>query len=223
MEDCPYSVALKVIDTSLWDIPATVDSSAEHATTWVAKAIHDYNVSMAWDDDLFADYKWDFEDWTKEMFGKVERTTLRSLKSILRHRGVYTGNNHARLADSLYSLLGKDEPLVWDPTEFQATHFDKRSRAYERQQSHKLNGNPVAGAYLKTILPADAELSQQEQPQPEPEGKTSDTQQGELYRTGPGIQSQPKTPDLLQQVHPTKAPPQPVSYTHLTLPTNREV
>ena len=61
---------------------------------------------------------------------------------------------------------------------------------------------------MKTISPADAELSQQEQPQPEPEGKTSDTQQGELYGTGPGIQSQPKTPDLLQQVHPTKAPPQ---------------
>jgi hypothetical protein len=33
MEDCPYTVGLKVIDTSLWDIPALEDADATHATT----------------------------------------------------------------------------------------------------------------------------------------------------------------------------------------------
>ncbi|KAA8626806.1 hypothetical protein PtrV1_02486 [Pyrenophora tritici-repentis] len=137
MENCPYTVALKVINTALWGVPAPADANETHATTWVAKAIHDYNVSMAWDDDLFIDYKWDFEGWTKELFSKVERGTLRSLKSVLRHRGVYTGNNHARVADSLYNILGIENTLEWEPAEFRAMKFDQQSEAYQRQQSNK--------------------------------------------------------------------------------------
>jgi hypothetical protein len=33
MEDCPYTVALKVINTALWDIPAPADTDKTHATT----------------------------------------------------------------------------------------------------------------------------------------------------------------------------------------------
>ena len=44
--DCPYKVALDTIDTSLWGIPALPDSSERHATTWVAKTIHDYNIAI---------------------------------------------------------------------------------------------------------------------------------------------------------------------------------
>jgi hypothetical protein len=33
MRGCPYTVALDVIDTSLWDIPAPEDADATHATT----------------------------------------------------------------------------------------------------------------------------------------------------------------------------------------------
>ncbi|KAF7455130.1 hypothetical protein A1F99_023880 [Pyrenophora tritici-repentis] len=96
---------------------------------------------MAWDDDLFIDYKWDFEGWTKELFSKVERGTLRSLKSVLRHRGVYTGNNHARVADSLYNILGIENTLEWEPAEFRAMKFDQHTQSIQLYNNHRKYNN----------------------------------------------------------------------------------
>jgi hypothetical protein len=118
MRNCPYTVALDVINTSLWDVPVPEDADATHATTWVAKTVHDYHVGMAWDENLYFDYQWDFEGWTRELFQKVERNTLKSLKTVLRHRGVYTGKIRARVADSLFNLLGGENPPEWDDAEF---------------------------------------------------------------------------------------------------------
>ncbi|KAG9384787.1 hypothetical protein A1F94_004334 [Pyrenophora tritici-repentis] len=67
MRHCPYTVTFDYINPSLW-------------------AIHDYHVGMEWDERLYFDYQWDFEGWTRELFQKVERTTLRSLKTVLRYR-----------------------------------------------------------------------------------------------------------------------------------------
>ncbi|KAF2025957.1 hypothetical protein EK21DRAFT_103537 [Setomelanomma holmii] len=69
------------------------------------------------------------------LWGKVERNTLKSLKTVMRHRGVYTGNIRARVADSMFNLLGGENSPEWDPAEFKATKFDERSEAYQRQQS----------------------------------------------------------------------------------------
>ncbi|KAE8822073.1 hypothetical protein HRS9139_10475 [Pyrenophora teres f. teres] len=135
MGECPYTVALDVINTSLWDVPVTEDANEAHATTWVAKMIHDYNLAMVWDDQLFDDYKVDFEGWTRDLFLKVDRNTLKSLKTVLRYRGIYTGNNRARVADSLYKTLAMDDIPKWDPAEFQAMTFDHRSKAYQRQNN----------------------------------------------------------------------------------------
>ncbi|KAF1934504.1 hypothetical protein EJ02DRAFT_310402, partial [Clathrospora elynae] len=135
MGNCPYAVAFETIDTSLWGVPAPADANEAHATTWVAKTIHDYHLAMVWDDHLFDDYLGDFEGWTKEMFLKVERGTLKSLKTVLRHRGVYTGSNRARIADSLYNMIATENALEWDPAEFQSMDFDSRSKAYKLQQN----------------------------------------------------------------------------------------
>jgi hypothetical protein len=135
MRDCPYTVALDVINTSLWDVPAAEDADETHATTWVAKMVHDYNGAMVWDHELFDDYKVDFEGWTRDMFLKVDRNTLKSLKTVLRHRGIYTGNNRARVVDSMYKTLAMENSPEWDPVEFKAMEFDHRSRAYKRQQN----------------------------------------------------------------------------------------
>jgi hypothetical protein len=110
MENCQYTVAPKVINTSLWDISAPADADEAYTTTWVAETVHYYHVGVAWDETLYFDYQWDFEGWTRELFEKVERNTLRCLKTVLRHRGVYTGNNRARVADSLFNLLGGENP-----------------------------------------------------------------------------------------------------------------
>ena len=61
MRHCPYIVGLDFIDTSLWDVPAPADADETHATTWVAKMVHDYYVATVWDDELFDDFKVDFE------------------------------------------------------------------------------------------------------------------------------------------------------------------
>ena len=52
MRRCPYTVAFNYINTSLWGIPTPEDADEIHATTWVAKTVHDYYVGMAWDDSL---------------------------------------------------------------------------------------------------------------------------------------------------------------------------
>ncbi|KAF2741593.1 hypothetical protein M011DRAFT_414249, partial [Sporormia fimetaria CBS 119925] len=64
-------------------------------------------------------------------------------KDRVRNRGIYTGNNRARIADSLCSILGIENPLAWDPVEFQAMDFDQRSKAYRRQQDHQRIEDPV--------------------------------------------------------------------------------
>ena len=118
MRNCPYPVALDFIDTSLWDVPALTDADETHATTWVAKMIDEYSGAMVWDDQLFDDFKVDFEGWTKDTFLKVERNTLRSLKTVLRNRGIYTGKNRATVVNSMYKTLAMDNPPEWDPVEF---------------------------------------------------------------------------------------------------------
>ncbi|KAG9379348.1 hypothetical protein A1F94_009704 [Pyrenophora tritici-repentis] len=84
--DTVHTQSRLTISTHLWGVPAPEDADETHATTWVAKAIHDYHVGMEWDERLYFDYQWDFEGWTRELFQKVERTTLRSLKTVLRYR-----------------------------------------------------------------------------------------------------------------------------------------
>jgi hypothetical protein len=85
---------------------------------------------MVWDDWLFDDFKVDFEAWTRDLFLKVDRNTLKSLKTVLRYRGIYTSNNRAGVADSLYKTLAMDNTPKWDPAEFKVIEFDHRSRAF---------------------------------------------------------------------------------------------
>ncbi|KAI1669681.1 hypothetical protein L13192_07140 [Pyrenophora tritici-repentis] len=59
--------------------------------------------------------------------------------------------------DSLFNLLGGENPPEWDPVEFKNAKFDERSEAYQRQK----NAHQAA--------PVDRQLSQpQPPPQPQP-------------------------------------------------------
>ncbi|KAI1675580.1 hypothetical protein L13192_02327 [Pyrenophora tritici-repentis] len=180
MRHCPYTVTFDYINPSLWGVPAPEDADETHATTWVAKAIHDYHVGMEWDERLYFDYQWDFEGWTRELFQKVERTTLRSLKTVLRYRGVYTGKFRARVADSLFNLLGGENAPEWDPAEFKAEKFDERSEAYQRQQ----NSRQAAPADRQQVQPRE------QQPQAPPQSQLQPQSQllPQLQRPLPGEQ-----------------------------------
>ena len=228
MEDCPYTVAVKVIDTSLWDVPAREDADAIHATTWVAKMIHDYNLAMVWDDQLFDDYKVDFEGWTRDLFLKVDRNTLKSLKTVLRYRGIYTGNNRARVADSLYKTLAMDDIPEWDPAEFQAMTFDHRSKAYQRQQNARQVAPVAERRPSQTILPPHTQAPQtqpqtqqplqqplQEQEQLQPRLQPQQPEQGERYGVRQDVRShsQPQEP---QQRLQTQTRPLATTYREVT-------
>ncbi|KAI1675845.1 PAT1 domain containing protein [Pyrenophora tritici-repentis] len=196
MRHCPYTVTFDYINPSLWGVPAPEDADETHATTWVAKAIHDYHVGMEWDERLYFDYQWDFEGWTRELFQKVERTTLRSLKTVLRYRGVYTGKFRARVADSLFNLLGGENAPEWDPAEFKAEKFDERSEAYQRQQNAHL------------AAPMDRQLPQPQPPpqlQPQPQrpsqGEQQGDQQGEQYGVRQGVRSHSQYQELQRPLY----------------------
>jgi hypothetical protein len=141
---------------------------------------------MAWDDDLFAYYLEDFEGWTKEMFSKVERITLRSLKSVLRHRGVYTGKNHAKITDSFLKILKMENLPEWDPAEFQAMEFDNRSKAYKRQQNAQRTVPTTRQQSLQPNPPAGEQEPQSQQ-------QSQDVQPEEPHEVRQGIQSRSQT------------------------------
>jgi hypothetical protein len=115
--------------------------------------VHDYNVAIVWDNYLFNDYLRDFEGWTKDMFLKVERYTLKSLKTVLQHRGVCTGNNRAKIVDSLYSMMDMENAPKWDPTDFQTMDFDRRSRAYKRQQNAQQTAHAAERQPPRAVTP----------------------------------------------------------------------
>ncbi|KAG9388347.1 hypothetical protein A1F94_001239 [Pyrenophora tritici-repentis] len=171
--DTVHTQSRLTISTHLWGVPAPEDADETHATTWVAKAIHDYHVGMEWDERLYFDYQWDFEGWTRELFQK----------------GVYTGKFRARVADSLFNLLGGENAPEWDPAEFKAEKFDERSEAYQRQQN----------AHLAAPIDRQAQQPlQQTQPleplQPQPQRPS----QGEQYRVRQGVRSHPQYQELQQ-------------------------
>ena len=42
------------------------------------------------------------------MFLKVKQNTLKALKTVLQYKGIYTGNNCARVVNSVYKTLAID-------------------------------------------------------------------------------------------------------------------
>ena len=202
MRHCPYTVAFEYIDTSLWGIPVPEDADKKHVTTWVAKAIRDYHEGTEWDEALYFDYQWEFEGWTRELFQKVDRNTLKSLKTILRHRGVYTGNLRSRVADSLFNLLGGENPPEWDPVEFQATKFDERSEAYKRQQSaHQVAPVDIQQPQPQPSQQPQPQLPQQLPPQPQrpPQDERQCDQQNDRQREQYGVRQDVRSHSQYQQ------------------------
>ncbi|KAG9388974.1 hypothetical protein A1F94_001867 [Pyrenophora tritici-repentis] len=130
--------------------PYTVTFDYINPSLW---AIHDYHVGMEWDERLYFDYQWDFEGWTRELFQK----------------GVYTGKFRARVADSLFNLLGGENAPEWDPAEFKAEKFDERSEAYQRQQNAHLAA-PIDRQAQQPLQQTQPLEPLQPQPQPSTNG-----------------------------------------------------
>jgi transposase InsO family protein len=137
MGNCPFQVTHDLIIPTLWSIPVPTAEEEEDlgrdldiwTTTWTAKMIHDYHTGMTADDELFYEFQQDFEGWTLDFFQAIDKQTIKSLKAVLRQRGVYTGRANLNVPNALFNLLQSEEPLQWHEGELRATDLHPRSKA----------------------------------------------------------------------------------------------
>jgi hypothetical protein len=133
MGDCPFQVTYDMITPALWSKPVPTEEEDldeeidTWTTTWTAKMIYDYHTGMTADNELFDEFQQDFEGWSLDFFQAVDKQTLRSLKAVLRQRGVYTGRTNLNVPNALFNLLQSEEPLQWHEGELQATDLHPRS------------------------------------------------------------------------------------------------
>ncbi|KAI1676928.1 hypothetical protein KJE20_13017 [Pyrenophora tritici-repentis] len=82
------------IDPEIWEdnVEAPDDEvGITTATTYIARAIADYTDRPTADEELFWEFRQDFEGWTEAMFLRAQPIYTKELKRILRFKGVYTG------------------------------------------------------------------------------------------------------------------------------------
>ncbi|KAF7579501.1 hypothetical protein PtrM4_037410 [Pyrenophora tritici-repentis] len=104
------------------------------ATTYIARAIADYTDRPTADEELFWEFRQDFEGWTEAMFLRAQPIYTKELKRILRFKGVYTGRINMAPSESLARLLRMEEYLEWPQDVFQSAVFDTRSAAHMLQE-----------------------------------------------------------------------------------------
>ncbi|KAF7573468.1 hypothetical protein PtrM4_083730 [Pyrenophora tritici-repentis] len=125
------------IDPEIWEdnVEAPDDEvGITTATTYIARAIADYTDRPTADEELFWEFRQDFEGWTEAMFLRAQPIYTKELKRILRFKGVYTGRINMAPSESLARLLRMEEYLEWPQDVFQSAVFDTRSAAHMLQE-----------------------------------------------------------------------------------------
>ncbi|KAI1515848.1 hypothetical protein KJE20_06983 [Pyrenophora tritici-repentis] len=125
------------IDPEMWEdnVEAPDDEvGITTATTYIARAIADYTDRPTADEELFWEFRQDFEGWTEAMFLRAQPIYTKELKRILRFKGVYTGRINMAPSESLARLLRMEEYLEWPQDVFQSAVFDTRSAAHMLQE-----------------------------------------------------------------------------------------
>ncbi|KAF7452934.1 hypothetical protein A1F99_001920 [Pyrenophora tritici-repentis] len=125
------------IDPEMWEdnLEAPDDEvGITTATTYIARAIADYTDRPTADEELFWEFRQDFEGWTEAMFLRAQPIYTKELKRILRFKGVYTGRINMAPSESLARLLRMEEYLEWPQDVFQSAVFDTRSAAHMLQE-----------------------------------------------------------------------------------------
>ncbi|KAF7565995.1 hypothetical protein PtrM4_054290 [Pyrenophora tritici-repentis] len=114
------------IDPEMWEdnLEAPDDEvGITTATTYIARAIADYTDRPTADEELFWEFRQDFEGWTEAMFLRAQPIYTKELKRILRFKD-----------ESLARLLRMEEYLEWPQDVFQSAVFDTRSAAHMLQE-----------------------------------------------------------------------------------------
>ncbi|EDU44421.1 conserved hypothetical protein [Pyrenophora tritici-repentis Pt-1C-BFP] len=82
------------------------------ATTYIARAIADYTDRPTADEELFWEFRQDFEGWTEAMFLRAQPIYTKELKRILRFKGVYTGR--INMAPTYQRVQSQQPPLTYN-------------------------------------------------------------------------------------------------------------
>ena len=133
------STLMETIDTTLWFVDVTKESTTTHATTAVARAIGTLSEEGKFDYGLLEAFQEIFEGWNKAMFDKLTMEGKRILKQFLREGGVYTGRKNGGIAAQLAELLTIENLPEWNMEEFKRMTFDERSKAFQKQQQQSAN------------------------------------------------------------------------------------
>ncbi|KAF1361880.1 hypothetical protein EJ07DRAFT_164355 [Lizonia empirigonia] len=140
------------IDPEMWEdnVKAPDDEvGITTATTYIARAIADYTDRPTADEELFWEFRQDFEGWTEAMFLRAQPIYTKELKRILRFKGVYTGRVNMLPSEAVAKLLRKEDCPKWPDEQFKNTNFDERSVAHRLQRELK-QGHDAAGPLQPT-------------------------------------------------------------------------
>ncbi|KAF2743709.1 hypothetical protein M011DRAFT_374296, partial [Sporormia fimetaria CBS 119925] len=143
----------RFVDPKLWDNNIEApnnDIDPIAATTYVARRIDDYTNGLAADEELFWDFRHDFQGWNELMFKRANEIYARELKRILRFKGVFTGSLNMPPVEALTNLTEMDDYQRWPDEQLAEHSFDQRSVAYRRQQEHKIQGQHIRGSVQPT-------------------------------------------------------------------------
>ena len=122
-----------------FDVDDEEDHTAKIVTGYILYRLTWYQTEQHDDYKLWAYFREDFQDWTKETFALGNTDDVRNLRDHLRAYGVYVPRDGRRIAENLAIVVSTDEYHEW--TEAEANEELKLNKAFH---SH---WNPTTDKY----------------------------------------------------------------------------
>ena len=93
------------IDPYTWCEPVCQTSSSLAITTYVVRFLTEWEEFEVQGEDLFFNFREEFNNWTVEMFEKIKSPFKREFRDYLHHHGVHTGKRTIALGPAMTKLL----------------------------------------------------------------------------------------------------------------------
>ncbi|KAM7192181.1 hypothetical protein V8F33_008455 [Rhypophila sp. PSN 637] len=123
-------IDVAIIDEDLGPTPSDI-----HRNSWAAGKLQDYSEWNLIDEDLFARYCQDFNDWSNADFNSLPNSTAVALRNLLYSRGIYTGKKQgSAVTDQLYEVLTTEDDPEWPEEALRRAQLDPGSVAFKMQQ-----------------------------------------------------------------------------------------
>lgn len=150
----------RYVHVNLWENNITPDEQDKVAvTTYVARFMSNcgYDIKLH-NDAIFEYFQEHFEGWTESTWDKVNQDYKRTLKNLLRRRGIYirTGRKNGSSVQQFLSLQTISDPPTWPEGDFLKQQFDKGTEAYTTKMEMKRAAATAAVAFKPSPSPTAA-------------------------------------------------------------------